>query len=108
VELSLETAGPDELSNVTRQVRLVETRTVRLDQPIPYLVAHAMRGRTHQMRDRRGARPRRVGERHAGGVATNLRGVRIDEPLPVRLLAVVAARRAETAGPVAAVWEVGS
>ncbi len=60
------------------------------------------------MRDRRRARTVRVGQVSARGIVADLRGVRVDEPLPVRFLAVVAARRPLGACPVAAVGKLGT
>ena len=108
VELDLEAAGADEGREVARQVRLVEAGAVRLEEPVPHLVAHAVRRRAHEVRDRRRARARGIGERRTRRVAADLRDVGVVEALPVRLLAVVAARRPERARPVAAVGELGA
>ncbi|MCW5889339.1 MAG: hypothetical protein KIT14_02175 [bacterium] len=88
VHLRLRTALAEE--RVARhEVVLLEVGAVRLEQPVPHFVAHAVPRHAHHVGDEVGARPGGVDELGAivAPFGADQGDVRVDEALPVRLLA---------------------
>jgi hypothetical protein len=102
VHLGLGPAGVRVAAQVGGRVVLVQVGRVRLEEPVPHLVAHAVGGHPHEEGDAWRARSVDRGQVGALAVGEDLGQVRIVEPLPVRLLAVLVAQG------VAGVGEVGA